>query len=690
MIRDYRKFILAMGLLCCVVTASAVGKWDFKSDGIYYKILSFDDLTVAVANSSSNPDPSKYSAESYKGDVVIPTTVNDSYSKSYTVVKINKYAFYSCTDLTSVSIPETITEIEDEAFVDNTSLTALDLPSSVATIGANNFSGSGLAQVEVWNRVVDTGFLAAIPATATIYVHSNCYNSAAENFSGENLHTLEKAYATVKEVADLTTMNTITITISRLRYDVTMGYAYLLTNDGNKKKMENNKISGLIMDTQYDVAVECKLKVGRTENLYYEVSTRKPKVVVSRHGATMEQITLGISAETADGCPTLVKTGFGDVDADSNNSVLIGGLMPDETITDRPFATYSDGRTFYGEEYSFTTEPVYIQLSKYDNYATEMKIKVPFCETGLLTIEEYGFLSSEDAEDFSGETMIELKNLVPETDYEVIYGIRTTERGIITTKKTFTTDAPTWQLQSTDHVSTTDVVMELKTNYTGVEGSGFEYWKAGTSSAKTFDVPLLYKRMEALMSDLNEGTEYKYRAYYKAANGKKYYSDVMSYVHNGEASESRITPNVYTMPDVVVNGTTVTLRGYYTKGTDEISAVGFDMSGTFYECDWERDGWFEATITGLTPNKEYMAHSTVILPPYTHFVSTDRVRFTTGASSAIDDIATDSEGIDGECVVTSISGVVVASGKLWSEVKEGLNAGIYIVTIGNKTIKVVV
>ena len=48
---------------------------------------------------------------------VIPSTV-EYQSHTYTVVSINRHAFYGCEGLTSIILPNTITEIEEWAFGD--------------------------------------------------------------------------------------------------------------------------------------------------------------------------------------------------------------------------------------------------------------------------------------------------------------------------------------------------------------------------------------------------------------------------------------------------------------------------------------------------------------------------------------------------------------------------------------------
>ena len=54
---------------------------------------------------------------------------------------IGNYAFYNCTSLTSINLPNSLTTIGDGAFSGCTSLTNLTLPSSLTTIGNSAFNG---------------------------------------------------------------------------------------------------------------------------------------------------------------------------------------------------------------------------------------------------------------------------------------------------------------------------------------------------------------------------------------------------------------------------------------------------------------------------------------------------------------------------------------------------------------------
>ena len=103
-----RLFATVAVLLCCI-TANA---HDFEVDGIYYKILSLEDLTVEVTYKG---DYSNSFNNEYTGDVIIPSTVTYK-SKSLTVTTIGDQAFAYCDGLTSITIPNSVTSIGNGAF----------------------------------------------------------------------------------------------------------------------------------------------------------------------------------------------------------------------------------------------------------------------------------------------------------------------------------------------------------------------------------------------------------------------------------------------------------------------------------------------------------------------------------------------------------------------------------------------
>ena len=107
--------------------------YDFEVDGICYNITSASDLTVEVTYKGEN----QYSNE-YKGSIVIPTSVTYN-NLTLKVTSIGDDAFYGCSNLKKVSIPNSVTSIGGSAFMRSYNLTQVTIPNSVTSIGSSAF-----------------------------------------------------------------------------------------------------------------------------------------------------------------------------------------------------------------------------------------------------------------------------------------------------------------------------------------------------------------------------------------------------------------------------------------------------------------------------------------------------------------------------------------------------------------------
>ena len=104
--RKTKHWLMTIAVLLCSITASA---HDFEVGGICYNITSSKYLTVEVTFKGD-----WYNATYDQRFITIPSLVFYN-GTTYNVVSIGEKAFYGCSDLTSISIPESVTNIGDEA-----------------------------------------------------------------------------------------------------------------------------------------------------------------------------------------------------------------------------------------------------------------------------------------------------------------------------------------------------------------------------------------------------------------------------------------------------------------------------------------------------------------------------------------------------------------------------------------------
>ena len=159
------KLILALLMSIAGITASvhAQDRYDIavnNADGVtiyYHYINESTELEVCLRGYTYYGGNSYNYYTSYSGNVVIPEEVTFM-NRIRKVTSIGYRAFYNCSDLTSVNIPNSVMSIGNYAFSGCSKLTSITIPSGVTNIGSNVFSNcSKLTSITIPSGVTSIG-----------------------------------------------------------------------------------------------------------------------------------------------------------------------------------------------------------------------------------------------------------------------------------------------------------------------------------------------------------------------------------------------------------------------------------------------------------------------------------------------------------------------------------------------------
>ena len=161
-------FILAALLCLLVLSASAYDGTQYGNTGIYYEI---SDDKVTITGAKSNIEIAD-----------IPGSIN-----GYPVTCIGNRAFYNCTGLTNITIPNSVTSIGSGAFGGCTGLTNMTIPDSVTSIGFGAFYGTAWynsqSDGDVYAGKVYYKYKGTMPSNTSITIKNGTKGIADSAFS---------------------------------------------------------------------------------------------------------------------------------------------------------------------------------------------------------------------------------------------------------------------------------------------------------------------------------------------------------------------------------------------------------------------------------------------------------------------------------------------------------------------------
>ena len=179
------KTTILKSMMTVLVALSSLNAYayDVEFDDIYYN-LDKEAKTAQVTSGDSK----------YTGEVTIPESIiHEGVTYPVTsiggdVTSISSRAFYDCSGLTSVTIPESVTSIGDYAFQGCSGLTSVTIPESVTSIGRAAFSGSAWLKNQedglVYINNIALTYKGTMPENTSIVIKEGTILIADYAFSG--------------------------------------------------------------------------------------------------------------------------------------------------------------------------------------------------------------------------------------------------------------------------------------------------------------------------------------------------------------------------------------------------------------------------------------------------------------------------------------------------------------------------
>lgn len=142
--------VFAMTILSSCVSDTIDGNPDYFRTGAFIESSTGTDLCYIVNNEGGVDvtwdrinTPYFLNEQVYEGEISVPASVTHD-GTEYRVTGVDDYAFYNCSKLTGLTLPEGLKRVSDKAFLRTTKLTTLYLPTSVSNIDTlrNSLLGS--------------------------------------------------------------------------------------------------------------------------------------------------------------------------------------------------------------------------------------------------------------------------------------------------------------------------------------------------------------------------------------------------------------------------------------------------------------------------------------------------------------------------------------------------------------------
>jgi len=249
-----------VSLLVALFATTALWANDFKYGDLYYDIINDNEVEVT--------------RQWFSDELIvanIPSFVTYQ-GETYSVTRIGMAAFYDCTSLTSVTMPNSVTSIGTQAFSGCTGLTSITIPNGVMSIESLAFSGcTGLTSITIPNSVTSIGYGAfyfCTSLTSIVWNAKSCMDcvspfdnieSQITSFTiGDMVDTIPAYLCRGMEKLTTITIPNRVMSIGNCAFEKCIGLTSIVVKKGNTTYDSRNNCNAVIETKNNNLILGCQ------------------------------------------------------------------------------------------------------------------------------------------------------------------------------------------------------------------------------------------------------------------------------------------------------------------------------------------------------------------------------------------------------------------------------------------------
>lgn len=325
--------------------------------------------------------------------------------------------------------------------------------------------------------------------------------------------------------------------------------------------------------------------------------------------------------------------------ADDNNTVKFTTLKPYSTYLVKGYIKI-DGETFYLEEQEYTTLSLTPKCTLSASSIFDLHFEGSYTKGDAMVKAQYVTIDGTryDLKDGSSLDVVFPDYDSNNREHTVVY----TVTGVAYGEMSYPFSTTAWSQKSSEvsfampELKWSDGVAEAvsekatRLRYScnlpnGVTGTGIEWRRISAPdeiASTSVACPVVDGQLVGMLKNLKDDVYYKFRPYYTATSGTKYYGDWVG-IFTGDVAVF-FTPEVKTFAGVT-NAQTVTLSGYALEGSESIISQGFEyrpVSTTTFTTMADGDNWKTVTASGISMTAEIDGLLSATEYAYRAFVTT--------------------------------------------------------------------